>query len=206
MSSILKRVIITKYLHFTTICITTKKKKKNKKTSISTMSFCQYDDFIVQVKSKGNEGTPTESDAGLHLPLNSVDKESVSEDTSIENFYDQPNNTKEFKHSEENQNLPGQQLIIHPDIHDLTVEEPHQEKQNEPIGLDKSKCQDHTSRMQQKENLVQQTVDARKRQELLKEKKNVLAQPAASTTPPYGKFPLTPLFVVVLTEAMEPEQ
>ena len=98
-------------------------------TSISTTSFCQYDDYIVQVRSKGNEGKPTDSDAGLHLTVNSVDEENVSEDNSIENYYDQPNNIEKAKHLEENQNLPARRLLVHPDIHDLMAEEPYQERE-----------------------------------------------------------------------------
>lgn len=87
---------------------------------------------------------PTESVAGLHLPVDSVNKEIVFKDKSSENDSDRPDNIEEAKHLEETQNLQGQQIIVHSDIHYLTVEEPYQEIENEPICLDKPKGQDES--------------------------------------------------------------
>ncbi|MED6153153.1 hypothetical protein PIB30_098860, partial [Stylosanthes scabra] len=80
------------------------------------------------VKSKGNENV----------------LENVSEDMPVQNFYDQPNTIEGCKHFEETPMLLRRQLLIHPDISDLTVEEPNQEREKDEIGLDKPKVEDES--------------------------------------------------------------
>ncbi|KAL4286159.1 hypothetical protein AHAS_Ahas19G0058300 [Arachis hypogaea] len=128
------------------------------------------------IKGKGNEETPTEPDAALPLCIDSV-KNNVFQDISNENYYDQPDSMEEAKHLEEKL-----QEVDH-NVHDMTADEPYKEKQGEPMDLETSECQDHTSNVEQTENLG----DAKKVQELHKEKMIELAQPINSCIPPHGK-------------------
>ncbi|KAK7274346.1 hypothetical protein RIF29_15431 [Crotalaria pallida] len=93
------------------------------------------------VESNGNEGMSTEPSAGLHLPVDSVNKENCLKDKSGENDTDQLDNIEEAENSERKQNLQGQQIIVHSYIHDLIVEEPNHEKENVAVGLEKPKGQ-----------------------------------------------------------------
>ncbi|XP_020987443.1 disease resistance protein TAO1-like [Arachis duranensis] len=96
------------------------------------------------VKSKGNEERPIDFDAGLDLLVNSdsASKEYAPEDMPLQNFYDQPNTTGGSKHYKENPMLLRRQLLVHPEINDLTVEKPNQERKKERMGLDKPKVED----------------------------------------------------------------
>lgn len=85
-------------------------------------------------KIKGNEGMPTESDVGLHLPLVSVNEENASKNKSREI---NSKNIKEARQSEEIENLHGgENIIIDSDIIDLNVvEEPNHEKENKGMDI-----------------------------------------------------------------------
>ncbi|KAL4286154.1 TMV resistance protein N-like [Arachis ipaensis] len=95
------------------------------------------------VKSKGNEGRPIDFDAGLDLLVNSdsASEEYAPEDMPLQNFYDQPNTIEGSNHYKENPMLLKRQLLVHPDINDLTVEKPNQERKKERMGLDKPKVE-----------------------------------------------------------------
>ncbi|XLR43200.1 hypothetical protein S83_027860, partial [Arachis hypogaea] len=108
---------------------------------------------------KGNEETPTEPDAALPLCIDSV-KNNVFQDISNENYYDLPDSMEEAKHLEE------KLQEVHHNVHDMTADEPYKEKQGEPMDLETSESQDHTSN-------VEQTIE--------------LAQPINSCIPPHGK-------------------
>ncbi|MED6217020.1 hypothetical protein PIB30_013491 [Stylosanthes scabra] len=84
-------------------------------------------------------------------------KNNVLVDISNENCYDQA------KHLEEKQ------------------------KEKEPMHLETSECQDHTSNLQQTENLWKQSVDAKKIQELHKEKTIEHSQYISSSAPSHGE-------------------
>ncbi|TKY64340.1 TMV resistance protein N isoform X1 [Spatholobus suberectus] len=71
-----------------------------------------------RAKSKGNKGTPTESDVGLHLPRVSVNEANASKDKSTEINSE---NIEEAKQSKENEKLQGGEII---------VEEPNHGKEN----------------------------------------------------------------------------
>ncbi|KAL4355876.1 hypothetical protein AHAS_Ahas09G0030500 [Arachis hypogaea] len=111
------------------------------------------------IKGKGNEETPTEPDAALPLCIDSV-KNNVFQDISNENYYDLPDSMEEAKHLEE------KLQEVHHNVHDMTADEPYKEKQGEPMDLETSESQDHTSN-------VEQTIE--------------LAQPINSCIPPHGK-------------------
>ncbi|XLR43976.1 hypothetical protein HN51_028046, partial [Arachis hypogaea] len=90
------------------------------------------------IKGKGIEETPTEHDAALPLCIDSV-KNNVFQDNSNENYYDQLDRMEEARHLEEKL-----QEFNH-NVHDMTADEPYKEKQGEPMDLETSECQDHTS-------------------------------------------------------------
>ncbi|TKY64339.1 TMV resistance protein N isoform X1 [Spatholobus suberectus] len=107
-----------------------------------------------QVQSKGNNGTQAEPNATLYESVESQpDKENASEynstvvvvneanaskeDKSSEINCHWPDNIEEAKHSEENENLQGGEIIVHSGIHDLNVdEEPNHENERENKGTD----------------------------------------------------------------------
>ncbi|XLT71820.1 hypothetical protein HN873_028246, partial [Arachis hypogaea] len=130
------------------------------------------------VKGKGNVESPTESEAGPPLSIDSVNK-NVSKDISIENYYDQPNGMEEVK------DLKEKLQEVHHNMRDMTADEPYKEKQKEPNA-------------EQTKNLGQQNIDAKKLQELHKEEMIDHAQPINSSIASHGvimapKLPLKEL-------------
>ncbi|XP_015938916.1 disease resistance-like protein DSC1 [Arachis duranensis] len=130
------------------------------------------------VKGEGNEETPTESEAGSPLSIDSVNK-NVSKDISIENYYDQPNGMEEVK------DLKEKLQEVHHNMRGMTADEPYKEKQKE-------------ANAEQTKNLGQQNIDAKKLQELHKEEMIEHAQPINSSIPSHGvimapKLPLKEL-------------
>lgn len=99
----------------------------------------------MQLKRKGNEVTPTESDAGdLHLPVVFVVEENASEGKSSENNYNWQGISEEAKHSEKNPDIQGGEIIV-PNTDDLIIKEPHQWKENEPMDLTRPEAEEDGS-------------------------------------------------------------
>ncbi|QHO34515.1 Disease resistance-like protein [Arachis hypogaea] len=78
------------------------------------------------------------------------DEENI--DISNENYYDLPDSMEEAKHLEE------KLQEVHHNVHDMTADEPYKENQGEPMDLETSECQDHTSNVEQQKSLA--SVDA----------------------------------------------
>jgi len=95
--------------------------------------------FTVQLKSKGNEGRQTESEAALHLPVLLDVEEKASDNKSSKNNNDRQDKFDEIKNPEEKPNIQGGKVIV-PGTIDL-ISEPNQEKENAPI-MDLSKPED----------------------------------------------------------------
>ncbi|XP_061355020.1 disease resistance protein RML1A-like [Gastrolobium bilobum] len=102
----------------------------NVEDSIKSTSKENTTDSTDAVKIKGNEVTPTESDAGLHI-----------KGMPNENNFHWTTYIEEAKHPEENQNVQGGQSIVHFDTHDQIVIEPYHEKENKPMDIDKPEGQ-----------------------------------------------------------------